>query len=93
MRSDIADDARRAQQLVDAGFCVVVYWEFDIWHDAAAVRGTLREILARPHRPGLHRPTPAPYELLPRRPVPDAQIDHTTSIGACRTADVPFLMR
>jgi very-short-patch-repair endonuclease len=65
MPSDRADDARRACELVAAGFCVVVYWEYDIWHDAATVRRSLREVLARPHRAGVVRPTPAPYDLLP----------------------------
>ncbi|HEU5083941.1 MAG TPA: hypothetical protein VFU14_11420 [Acidimicrobiales bacterium] len=85
MPSDIADDARRAEQLVDAGFCVVVYWEYDIWHDARVVRESLGELLARPHHPGLVRPTPAPYDLLPRPPRPDANIDRWTSIGASGT--------
>lgn len=68
MPSDISDDARRAEQLVDAGFCVVVYWEYDIWHDARVVRESLGELLARPHHPGLVRPTPAPYDPLPQAP-------------------------
>jgi very-short-patch-repair endonuclease len=65
MPSDVADDARRASQLVDAGFAVVIYWEYDIWHDAATVRRSLQQILARPHEPGVFRPTPAPYDLIP----------------------------
>ena len=72
MPSDVADDDRRATTLVDAGFAVVVYWEYDIWHDGPTVRRTLREILARPHEARIHRPTRAPHLLLP---VPSAPID------------------
>jgi len=72
MPSDVADDERRAQALVAAGFCVVTYWEYDIWHDAATVRRSLADVLHRPHRPGVVRPTLAPHLPLP---VPDAQID------------------
>lgn len=71
MPSDVADDERRANRLVAAGFAVVVYWEYDIWHDAAAVRESLREILSRPHEARLHRPTRAPHLSLPTAPIDD----------------------
>ena len=71
MPSDIADDQVRAELLVAAGFAVVVYWEWDIWHDAATVRRSLQQILARPHNAQVHRPTRAPHLHLPVR---DAQI-------------------
>jgi very-short-patch-repair endonuclease len=61
MPSDVADDERRADALVAAGFCVVVYWEYDIWHDAGTVQHSLRDVLRRPHAAGVIRPTPAPY--------------------------------
>lgn len=64
MPSDVADDDRRADALVAAGFCVVVYWEYDIWHDASNVRRSLAAILRRPHAAGVVRPTPAPYHPL-----------------------------
>lgn len=64
MPTDVARDEERYRQLVAAGFSVVVYWEHDIWHDARAVRDSLRRILARPdHPPTIHRPTPAPHAL------------------------------
>lgn len=62
--TDVENDERRIAQLVAAGFAVVVYWEYDIWHDAQRVRRSLREIVQGPHVPGVHRPTPAPHELL-----------------------------
>lgn len=65
MPSDIADDERRLAALVAAGFGVVVYWEHDIWHDAATVRSSLSDILRRPPTARVFRPTPAPYSLLP----------------------------
>jgi very-short-patch-repair endonuclease len=62
MPSDIERDAERVQGLLAAGYSVVVYWEYDIWHDAASVRSSLRWILDHPdERPALHCPTPAPY--------------------------------
>lgn len=65
MPSDREDDAERVERLVAAGFCVVIYWQHDIWHDAETVRRSLAAVLAGPHRPGLVRPTPAPYEPIP----------------------------
>lgn len=65
MPSDIADDERRAAGLVAAGFCVLICWEYDIWHDAATVRRSVGEVLGRPHAPGVVRPTPAPHQPLP----------------------------
>lgn len=72
MPSDVADDEDRAERLVDAGFAVVIYWEYDIWHDASTVRRTLGAILARPHEARIHRPTRAPHLTLP---VPRAPSD------------------
>ena len=66
MPTDVARDEERYQQLLAAGFSVVVYWQHDIWHDAPIVRSSLTQILARPDGPpAVHRPTPAPYQLLP----------------------------
>lgn len=66
MPTDIERDEERIAGLLAAGYSVVVYWEFDIWHDAPAVRSSLRGILARPDGPPtVHRPTPAPYAYRP----------------------------
>lgn len=66
MPSDIDRDAERIDRLLAAGYSVVVYWEYDIWHDAQAVRSTLSRILDRPDgRPTVHRPTPAPFAYRP----------------------------
>jgi very-short-patch-repair endonuclease len=65
MPSDIANDERRLDALVSAGFGVVVYWEHDIWHDAGTVRRTLADILRRPPVAAVFRPTPAPYAPFP----------------------------
>lgn len=64
--TDVARDEERYRLLVEAGFSVVVYWEHDIWHDAALVRRSLQRILAGgDHPPTVHRPTPAPYAIPP----------------------------
>jgi very-short-patch-repair endonuclease len=64
MPSDVERDAERARRLLEAGYSVVVYWQYDIWHDAEVVRTSLRRILGRPdEQPTLHRPTPAPHCL------------------------------
>lgn len=66
MPSDIEHDAQRIDRLLAAGFSVVVYWEHDIWHDAATVRSSLRWILDHPDdRPTVHHPTPAPCAFRP----------------------------
>ena len=65
MPTDITRDEERYQQLLAAGFSVVVYWQHDIWHDAPIVRSSLAQILARPNGPpAIHRPTPAPFQLV-----------------------------
>lgn len=64
MPTDNARDEERYRQLLAAGFSVVIYWEYDIWHDAPEVRSSLRRILDRADgRPTVHRPTPAPHAL------------------------------
>ena len=61
--TDRAADRERYDRLISLGFSVVVYWEYDIWHDARTVRRTLDHIMRHPDRgPTLHRPTPAPWE-------------------------------
>lgn len=66
MPSDIERDARRTEQLLAAGYSVVVYWEYDIWHDAQTVRSSLRRILDHPdERATLHQPTPPPFAHRP----------------------------
>ena len=60
--SDRAADAERYQRLHDLGFSVVVWWEHDIWHDAATVETTMLRLVREPDpSPTLHRPTPAPW--------------------------------
>lgn len=58
-----AADAERYERLLSLGFSVVVFWEYDIWHDAR----TVHRVMAHLHRspdatPTLHRPTKAPWE-------------------------------
>jgi very-short-patch-repair endonuclease len=66
MPSDIERDEDRISRLLAAGYSIVIYWEFDIWHDAPAVRSSLRHILDHPtDRPTVHRPTPTPYAYRP----------------------------
>lgn len=75
MPSDIADDQVRAERLVAAGYGVVIYWEYDIWHDAPTVRRSLQQILARPHEARIHRPTRAPHLQLPNAQTDPARSD------------------
>lgn len=63
--TDVARDEGRVRRLVAAGFTVVVYWEYDIWHDALRVRRSLDEVLRSPDVPRLVRPTPAPHWITP----------------------------
>jgi len=61
--TDRAADDERYARLLALGFSVVVFWEYDIWHDAASVRSAMGRLTARPDdRPTLHRPTPAPWQ-------------------------------
>lgn len=61
--TDRAADVERYERLLSLGFSVVVFWEYDIWHDRAAVRRSLDRLLRHPDRtPALHRPTPAPWD-------------------------------
>ena len=60
--SDRAADDERYRRLLDLGLSVVVFWEYDIWHDGATVRAAMDHLLDHPDRtPTLHRPTPAPW--------------------------------
>lgn len=61
--TDRAADRERYDRLRDLGFSVVVFWEYDVWHDAAAVRAAMTRLVRNPDRlPTLHRPTKAPWE-------------------------------
>jgi very-short-patch-repair endonuclease len=61
--TDRAADAERYERLLTLGFSVVVFWEYDIWHDQATVRRAMDHLLERPDAtPTLHRPTPAPWD-------------------------------
>ena len=60
--TDRAADDQRYARLLDLGLSVVVFWEYDIWHDPATVRRSMDHVLRCPDtEPKLHRPTPAPW--------------------------------
>lgn len=62
--SDRAHDDQRYERLLDLGFSVVVFWEYDIWHDAATVGAVMWDLYRTPDpAPTLHRPTPAPWSI------------------------------
>ena len=56
-----ADGARDAA-LVQAGFEVMVVWEYDVFHQPHRVVDALRAVEAGPVEPRLIRPTRAPWE-------------------------------
>ncbi len=61
--TDRAADAERYARLIDLGFSVAVFWEYDIWHDKDAVRSAMERLLRHPDlTPRIHRPTRAPWE-------------------------------
>jgi very-short-patch-repair endonuclease len=61
--TDRAADAERYERMLELGFSVVVFWEYDVWHDHATVRRSLDHLLLNPDPvPTLHRPTPAPWD-------------------------------
>lgn len=61
--TDRAADAERYQRLLELGFSVAVFWEYDVWHDADAIREVMLHLgRNRDRRPTLHRPTKAPWE-------------------------------
>lgn len=60
--TDRTKDAERYRRLVEAGFEVVVVWEYDVFHQPHRIVGALREVLASPLEPRLIRPTSAPWE-------------------------------
>lgn len=61
--TDRAADQERYDRLLELGFSVVVFWEYDIWNDAPAVRSAMDRLIAHPDtEPTLHRPTPAPWD-------------------------------
>lgn len=60
--SDREADAARYRRLLELGYSVVVFWEYDVWHDPDVVRDTMLRLHLRPDPvPTLHRPTPAPW--------------------------------
>lgn len=60
--SDRAHDDDRYARLLELGFSVVVFWEYDVWHDAATVGAVMQHLFHHPDAvPTLHRPTPAPW--------------------------------
>lgn len=61
--TDRAADAERYERLLDLGYSVAVFWEYDIWHDAESVNAAMRHLARTPDRiPSLHRPTKAPWQ-------------------------------
>lgn len=61
--TDRRADEERYARLLALGFSVVVFWEHDIWHDAATVCDAMLRLTARADsEPTLHRPTPAPWD-------------------------------
>lgn len=66
--SDRASDDVRYERLLSAGYSVLVLWQYDVWQRGDQVRRIVGRVLSRPdERPTLHRPTPAPWELLTDR--------------------------
>lgn len=64
--SDRERDDRRHSRLLDAGYSVLVLWQYDIWQTPAVVQPIVRRLLHHPdERPTLHTPTTPPWELLP----------------------------
>ncbi|HEU5082269.1 MAG TPA: hypothetical protein VFU14_02935 [Acidimicrobiales bacterium] len=62
--ADRMADLARYERLLGLGYSVLVLWQYDVWHDAAAVRTAVERLLACPDpRPAVHRPTPAPWDL------------------------------
>lgn len=59
--TDRAADEERYRRLIAAGYEVVVVWEYDVFHQPHRIVRALEEVLARPHRPRLIRPTNAPW--------------------------------
>lgn len=61
--TDRAADDRRYDRLLELGFSVVVWWEYDVWHDPAIIATVMLDLLRNPdQQPTLHRPTRAPWE-------------------------------
>lgn len=55
-------DAERYEELVEAGFEVMVVWEYDVFHQPHRIVAALREVEAGPVEPRVIRPTRAPWE-------------------------------
>lgn len=60
--TDRAADEQRYRRLVDAGYEVLVVWEYDVFHQPHRIVRSLEQVVANPHRPRLIRPTSAPWE-------------------------------
>lgn len=55
-------DTERYDQLVEAGFEVMVVWEYDVFHQPHRIVDALRTVEAGPFEPRVIRPTRAPWE-------------------------------
>lgn len=55
-------DAERYAKLVEAGFEVMVVWEYDVFHQPHRIVAAMREVEASPFEPRVIRPTRAPWE-------------------------------
>lgn len=60
--TDRAADEERYRRLVEAGFAVMVVWEYDVFHQPNRIVEALRRFARQPFRPGVIRPTQAPWE-------------------------------
>jgi very-short-patch-repair endonuclease len=62
--ADRTADAERYDRLLDMGYSVVVWWEYDVWNDPGTIRRYMDHLLRNPDpEPTLHRPTKAPWEV------------------------------
>ena len=67
--TDRARDEARYQRLLAAGHSVLVVWQYDVWNRSRLVTQIVKQRLMSPDRvPTIHRPTPAPWELLADHP-------------------------
>lgn len=64
--TDRAEDEARYRRILVTGRSVVVLWEYDVWQRSKQVRQVVTDRLRlRDPVPTLHRPTMAPWQLLP----------------------------
>lgn len=65
--TDRRADLARYERLMAAGYSILVWWSYDVWQRPALVADVTARLLRHPDDvPTLHRPTPPPWDLLPR---------------------------